>query len=74
MPIIYIFSLLYPDTPAHAAAGVTMLDDGFYFDCFENQNLNTCPDNEAGVDPGLDPVNNFMNVSTITLPCLTVLS
>jgi len=46
------------DTPAHS--GPTKYEDERKV-CWRGQGLNTCPDNQLGVDPGMDPINNYMN-------------
>lgn len=52
-------SLLSQDTPAHDGASVAYREARK--NCGAKARLNTCPDNIPGVDPGPDPVTNWMN-------------
>lgn len=47
------------DTPAHSGMTASQPEQQH---CYIGQQLNTCPDNIDGVDPGNDPVRNYMNV------------
>jgi len=50
------------DTAAHAQPSIfENPDHPNKITCFQGWDLDTCPDNIPGVDPGLDPVSNYMN-------------